>query len=886
MTLAMALIRVLRPFAPRTVRDRWAEEWRAEIAHAAAATAGRRWPGLRLLRFTAGAIPDLIALRRLPSPVLADRSGWLQGIHQDFHHAGRSLSATPWFTATVVASLSLGVVVLSGAYAFINAALFPKLPGVRDQHLLIEIYMERSALDDRTTLRDAIPGVRDVATTMPSSFAVSARDHVLSVQGAIVSANYFDVLGTLMRTGRGFLPREDRPADGASAVLGSALSRRLFGEGSPVGEFITLGGYPVQIVGVVDEGFRGTYLSFDFHADIWVAWGMADRLDAAGREFLGSPPAVGEFEMTHVARVSSAASVQDVLNQARLVAPRLVSARIGAARRPFTRARRVGRDDGDGAMLGIALLLFVPGLVLLIGCINAATLLLARGTQQIRDIAIRLALGASRWRIVRQLLAESLLLALVAAAVTLPLLAWTLKMFESVVWARLDVDIRVAVFAVLVSCASVIVFGLAPAMRISAPGHVSTLGSRTGDTRRTSRTRQVLVAVQVALSLGLLATGSQLLAAVRLQAGVTGVQDPSRLLMVSFDLSQLNASQARAETFYSGLLERVQRLPGVERAGLAAADAVWVLGSGRDWNNSVAAWPLDTPPNRGHVLLGGYAGGDLIETVGLHLVDGRLFTPADRTGSPRVAILNRTAADQFFGGHAIGRSIRVAPRGGSYETSREVAIVGVIEPALDPEYARDPLDPTVPAIYLPERLAHQPALALYVRTRANAPPLLPAVQKAASGLEPLVPVVDSETLAQRRDERQIEARLAAQGLTLLGGLGLALAACGLYGMVAFIIALKRREIGVRMALGAHPRRILRLMMAQGIRTALVGAGIGGVFALGLSGMLRAQMFGVPPIDPVALLAASALLLAVVVVASLIPARNASRVDPLIVLRDE
>ena len=469
MRLATTLIRVLQRLAPRAMRDRWTEEWRAEIEHAADRSEGRR---VRVWRFALGAIPDVIGLHRLPRTVVPDRGPWLNGLRQDFRHAARNLWRTPGFTATVVASLSLGIVVVTGAYAFINAALFPTLPGVADQDRLIEIYMERSALDERAALRESIPGVRDISSTLPMSFAVSARDQVLSVRGALVSANYFDVVGTRMRPGRGFLDREDRPADGAVAVLASTLSRRLFGDATPVGAFITVGGHPVQIVGVAEDGFSGTYRTFDGAAELWVAFGMADRLAAArlGSDVTpGRPPAAaGEFPLTHIARVSPDASVTQAVNHARAVAPRLIAARLATARQPFARVRSVARDDTGNMALGVIVILLVPCLVLLIGCINAATLLLARGTQRARDIAVRLALGASRWRIVRHLLAESVLLALASAAVTLPVLSWTLTALERVVPVRWDVDLRVVGFAVLVSFASVLVFGLAPALRLSA----------------------------------------------------------------------------------------------------------------------------------------------------------------------------------------------------------------------------------------------------------------------------------------------------------------------------------------------------------------------------------------------------------------------------------
>jgi predicted permease len=877
MTLARALIRVLRPLAPRAMRDRWVEEWLGEIEHSNAG-----------LRFALGAIPDVIALHRLPRKVAAERRSWARGLQQDFRHAARNLRAAPGFTCTVVASLTLGMVVVAGAYAFINVALFPALPGVPNQRRLIEIYMERSTLDERTALRETVAGVDAVASTMSRRFAISTRDQVLSVPGALVSANYFDVLGTRMQAGRGFLNGDERPAQAAVVVLSAALSRRLFGDASPVGQFMTVAGQPVQIVGVAEEGFTGTYRSFDADTDIFVGWGMADKVATDRSDVPRPPPVPGEFEMTHIARLSEESSVPQALRQARVVAPRLVAARIGPKGRPFTRIRRLGWDDADGVLVRqVAAVLAVPGLVLLIGCINAATLVLARGTQRLRDVAVRLALGASRWRIVRSFLVESLLLALITAGVTLPVLSWTLTGLEQLVPARFTVDGRVATFAVLVSCASVLVFGLVPAIRLSASSSAAALASsRTPETPRRSRTRNVLVAIQVALSIALLATGGQLITAVRQLAAATGIDDASRLLLVSFDLSQLNATEARTEAFYNGLLERVQRLPGVERAGLGGTGAVWTIGMGRGQNNSVIVWVPDAQPGMAPVLLGGYAGGDLIEAAGLQLMSGRLFTAADRGGSPRVAVVNQTAAAQYFGGAAIGHTVRVAARDGTYETAREVEIVGVITPALDPQYVRDPVNPTVPAIYLPERLRHEPALTLYVRTRDGAAPVLPAIQRAASSLDRAVPLLNSATLAQQRVDRDIEGRLAAQGLTVLGVLGLALAAGGVYGMVSFLVASRRREIGVRMALGARPQGIVQLMLARGMRTALAGAGIGVAIAVVVSVLLRAQMYGVPPIDILALVGASALLFGAVLVATVIPASAAARVDPLVVLRED
>jgi predicted permease len=722
---------------------------------------------------------------------------------------------------------------------------------------------------------------------MGRQLAIGVRGQALSVRGVIVSANYFDVLGTRIQTGRGFLDSEDRLADGGVVVLGAALSRRLFGDENPVGASMTVGGHPAQVVGVTEEGFRGTYVNFDADVDIFVGWGVADRFAAEpASDFRRPATAPGEHELTHIARLSEAATVTAVIDRARLIAPRLVTARIGPKYRPIVGVRPLGQD-GDGKAPQIAAILAVPFLVLLIGCINAATLILARGTQRMRDTAVRLALGAGPWRIVRYLLVESLLLALMAAAVTLPVLSWTVTLLERFTPASFEVDGRVATFAVLVSCASVFVFGLAPAVRLAGRSDGIALGSsRTSETPRRSQMRQALVAVQVALCIGLLATGTQLITGVGQLAGATGVDDPQRLLMVSFDLSQLDAPPARAEAFYSRLVERAQRVPGVERVGLGGTGAVWTDGRGKTYNNSTIVWPPDEKPEGGHVWIGGYAGGDLIETVGLHLVAGRLFTPADRTGTPRVAIINRTAATRHFKGNAVGQVIRVASRSDTYTAGRDVEIVGVIDPALDPVYVSNPDDPTVEAIYLPERLQHEPALTLYVRTSKGAPPRLAAIQQAAASVDPAVPIVESATLAEHQFDRQVEMRVAAQAVTVLGVVGLALASGGIYGMVAFLVVSRRREIGVRIALGARPRWILQLILKDGMTTTLIGAGVGGAIAVAVSVVVRARMYGVPPVDMLALAAAALLLGSVVLVASLIPALGAARVDPLIVMREE
>ena len=885
--VALGSIGALRLLAPAGQRERWHEEWRAEIQHAAGRLAGHPWATLRLVSFAAGAGPDALSLHAAArsSPIVASRDRWFLALGQDFRHAVRGLVAAPVFTATILASLSVGIAATTAAYAFINAALLPKLPGVTDQHRLVEVFVDPSTFDDAVSLRTAIPGFSAVASTMPMQFAVNARGQAISVGGAIVSANYFDVLGVRMATGRAFQADEGRRADAAVAIVGHALSRRVFGdERSALGGVITVGTQAVEIVGVAEEGF-GAARPAGAASEIWLPSGLADRL-AGGEDRDAGASRLRFRELTHIGRASASVSIDAVVAQARSVAARLASDD-ARGRRAFTFVRQFGVRSASGIALQIAAIMLVPLLVLLIGCINAANLLLARGAQGTHDTAIRLAVGASRWRIVRHWLAESTVIALAAGAVTLPLLAWTFSALENIVPLTLQLDLRVTVFACGISVASVMAFGLAPALRTASAAPDSIVGAtRSRDTRRRSRMQQGLVAVQVALSLGLLATGGQLITAVTAIGRATGATEPSTLLMVSFDLAPVEIAGPAASAFYDGVLERVRRLPGVERAGIGLSTAMWTWGwTRRGVPGGVVWWPAEGP-RQGSRMIGGYVDGELFEAVGLRLLQGRAFRPEDRTGAPRVAIVNLTTADRHFRGHALGQRVSVAARGQQYDRALEVEIVGVIEPALEPQYARDPDDPTVPALYLPARLGDEQALTLYVRTNGGDAAVLPAIQQVVRDVDSRVPMTAVSTLAQRQYERQTEERLAAQGLTTVGVLALVLACGGLYGMVAFIVSTRRREIGVRLALGANPASILGMMLRLGMRTATLGTIAGGAIAIASSVMLRARMYGVPPFDLSAFVATTALLLTAVAIASLMPAQAAARVDPLEVLRED
>jgi putative ABC transport system permease protein len=585
-----------------------------------------------------------------------------------------------------------------------------------------------------------------------------------------------------------------------------------------------------------------------------------------------------------IGRLGPSVSADEVRAQAQMAVTRLEALRADGKGGTTIAIRPAGVKSTSGIPLEIAAIMLVPAIVLLIACVNAANLLLVRGQQRSRDIAVRLALGASRWRIVRELLIECVLLAVLSAALTVPFVIFAVRGLESLLPVPLRVDPGVIVFAVAASLASVLLFGLAPALRLSRDQPAPALGSRAASGYSRSRLRKGLVVAQVAVSIGLLATGSQLIDAVAALSRITGAADPERLLLVSFDLTQFQLQPAAQDAFYGTILERVRQIPGVERAGMARASAVWTFGGGSAFAG-VSMWLPGAAPKDGRYLIGGYAGGDLFDAIGLRLLQGRAFEPKDRVGRPRTALVSRAAAERYFNGHAVGQTVRVAAPNTPYESADDVEIVGVIESARDPNYMRTP-DAAIAAMYLPVRQDREPALALYVRAAGAPHTLLPAIRRAVDASDARVPFAWTGTLLDRRYDRQSEERLAAEGLTILGFFAIALATSGLYGMVSFIVSTRRREVGVRMALGARPRGILALMLNQGLRMAGTGAAIGGALALFLSGWLRSTMHGIPPLDGLALAAPAALLVAATLAASLVPARRAARVDPLVVLREE
>jgi putative ABC transport system permease protein len=514
-------------------------------------------------------------------------------------------------------------------------------------------------------------------------------------------------------------------------------------------------------------------------------------------------------------------------------------------------------------------------------------------------MALRLALGASRVRLVRQLISESLILAVGAALLALPLAWWSLQIIAAsfVEW-PIGLDGTVVAGALVTAFLTALGFGLVPALRATGLRPSAALGTSaegSGGTRAESRGRRVLVAGQIALSLGLLASGLQLASAMKSEPPGT---DPDRMLLASFDLAQLRMSSAESNTFYEALLDRASKLPGVEAAGLSGRDLLWtsspapfsnvVFLSGRDLQWTSDAQPgnltLVSPDGR-RLTTAGAAGGDFVRAVGLDLIQGRDFTAADRRDIPEVAIVTERLSSIIQGG-ALGRILRVAP-GFPGDPEADVRIVGIVESPVE-LYGQDVAAIFFPSRFFPSRVQDRTAQTLYVRAQGPAGSLAPAIREIVAQLDRRVPLLELATLDEKiRSDTDFQGkRVLAQTAAALGIVALLLASVGLYGVTSYSVAMRVREIAVRMALGARADRVVAMVLRQALGVAAIGAAIGGVVAIAAVIVIQSQAFGVSGLDIATLGGSAALLTAAMLLASLLPAWRAARLDPNTVLRQE
>ena len=817
---------------------------------------------------------------------------------QDLRYAVRMLMGRPGFTAVAIVSLALGIGANTAIFSLVNAVVFKTLP-VRDPDRLVALYLTspRSAFPENVSYPDYLD-YRDRSQVLealvghqgtPLSLSGDGRPEM--IWGEMVTGNYFTGLGVEPAAGRVFSAEETaRPGASPLVVLSHGFWQRRFG-GNPevVGGTIRLNNHEFTVVGVGPRGFSGTKL-FGFLPDLWVPVTMHAQVDAEMAGLLenrrgswlnlrarlkeGVTPAQAEAELNAVAAQLAREHPETHANLTVHVIPGRTKTE------PFLTVKGV-------IPLTSALMMGVVGLVLLIACANVANLLLARAAARRREIAIRLALGAGRRRLVRQLLTESLVLALAGGLLALLLALWFQELiapFAPVVdfptvdlKSDLSFDWRVFGFTLALALLTGVVFGLAPALAATRPELVPALKGEAGLARRGSRLsfRDLLVVAQVALSLVLLISAGLFLQSVRHAQLMDPGFEPQKILLMSFNLGLQGYDRSRGEAFHRRVVERVEALPGVVSASLAFPLPLDAYGSGL--TVGVDGRLARADEERRTI---GYSpvGLNYFGTMGTPLVAGRDFTARDREGSPRVAIVNETMARRLWpGGGAVGQRLRLGRGDGA-----PVEVVGV---ARDGKYSTLG-EESLPYMYLPLLQDYQSQMTLIVRTAGDPRGLMAAVRREVQGLDPSLPIYGVKTMTEFLSRVLSGPQALAAIVTVFGVLALLLAAVGIYGVMSYAVTQRTREIGIRLALGAQAGAVRGLILRHALALALGGIAGGLLGALALTRVLASLLYGVSTTDPLTFALIALLLVGVALLACWLPARRAAMVDPLVALRHQ
>jgi len=849
-----------------------------------------------------------------------DQRGWpfLDTLAQDLRYALRMMRRAPGFTAVVIAVLAIGIGANSAMFTLVNALLFRPLQGRADD--LVGVYSHDPTKPDsyRSISYPEYIDIRDrgdlfdgLMAHMPAVVGMPADDVTRRAFIDLVSSNFFTTAGVSLAAGRTFTAAEERPgADLPVTVVGYRRWKDAGLDPAFIGSTLRVNARDFTIVGVAPEGFTGTTALFA--PELWLPLGMFDsvvsgmfRTDAgglaersshslilAGRLKPGVDLEAANARLEVLSKQLEAAYPVENRDQVLTVSP---LSRVGISTSPV--------DDTGPSVLG-AFLMPMSGAVLLIACLNIANMFLARGTARKKEIAIRLALGGGRRRIVRQLLTEGFTLSLAGAAGGLLVGYWTTRLLTASLVSVLPMaisievdprpDANVLMATMAFAALATLIFGLAPALRISKPDVVADLKEQGGDTRARGRRlgmRAWLVIGQIAVSLMLMTAGG-LFARGAMQAGRA---DPGfrydGLLLVGVDPSLAGYDETRGRESLRATLDRLRGLAGVEVVGISSQVPFGDFYEGRQVERPAGSSPSDGPRSAAYTIIGS----DYFGALGLPILRGRDFTRAEEASAsgPPVAIIDEPLARGLFpNGDPVGEMIRFAPRDGGGERpqadTEPMRIVGVVPGLRDKLFDRGP----APHVYVPAGTNYRASMNLHVRvarTGATAEAsMLGAIRREIQASDSRIPIVDLTTMRDFHDRGIVLWAIRAAGrlLTSFGALALLLAAVGVYGVKSYLVSRRTREIGIRMALGATRRDVLWLVLRQGAMLTAVGLAIGFPLAVLLGQALGRLLFDVSPLDPVVFTLAPAILAFAAALASYLPARRATRITPLDALRSE
>ena len=811
----------------------------------------------------------------------------------DLRYTFRVLRANPGLAAVAVLSLAVGIGPNAALLSVVDALGFRPLP-VRDAAGLLQVTSlanARAAEVSYPDYRDIKARSRlltDVVVSGPQMFNVSGNGQLPEVVvGAVVSGDYFEKLGIQPAVGRAFLLEEGLAAGGEPvAMISERLWRRRFGaDPAVVGQTIRLTRERCTIIGVVPARFTGTRPILA--PDVWIptaTWPLFDR---------GVPPTMearGRRELTLLARLAPGATIEQARAELAALATHLGEGTPAKERVSFVLEYEQAARRRPLAMV-VAISVAIVGLVLLVACANVAGLLLGRAEGRAREVAVRLAFGSSRVRLVRQLLTESAVLALLAGGAGLALAYALLRLLPTLIPETgfplnfdFRLDVRILLVTLGIALSAVPFFGLAPALLASRPDLVPLLKGEPlpGAGRARLPLRRALVVGQIAVAVVLL-VGSGFLLQSFLRARRIDPGFAVRPMVFSTLVpGGVGYSEPLARESYRQVLERVSALRGVERASFARHVPLNNLyGGGAMLRAAIPGHepaPGAEPPGfRFNTVTPGY-----FETMGTPLLRGRDFDGTDVGGGPGSVIINETMARQYWGdGNALGATFELLGMGNP-ASRKPVRVVGV---ARDAKYLSLTEDPQ-PYLYLPLSQDHRGEISLIVRYRGDTRDMVGRLRQEVLAVDAAVPILQVVTLEEHLHFALGVERAVTAIVGTVGSLGLGLALVGLYGVISFLVARRTKEIGIRMALGARPSQVVRHELREGVRLAVVGIGVGVAASAGVMQLAAGGLYGVNKTDPLVFLGISALVLAVALAASWFPARHAARVEPLTALRSE
>jgi predicted permease len=823
-------------------------------------------------------------------------------LFQDVRYALRMLAKNPGFTAIAILSLALGIGANTTIFTVVNAILLNPLP-VKDISRVVEIdtidSKTRVTAANATKLGMSYMNFQDYARQtqlfsamtclvgpLPVTWSGGAEPRQL--QGQMVSASYFDLLGLRPAAGRFFLPDEDtKPGGNNVAVLSYSLWTNKFGANpNIVGQNLTLNATPYTVIGVAPHGFKGTF-TFLNAEEVWIPVSMYPQVLAGffkdnfnTRRFLATT-VYGRLK-DGVSQASAEASLKTVAAGLESAFPTDNAGR-SVALTPLAEAA-VGVNQRGQLTLAGGVMMGIVGLVLLIACVNLANLLLAQAASREKEIGVRAAMGASRGRVIQQLLTESMVLAFLSALAGLAIAYGG----RSVLWSfrppfiadsdlDLGFDSHVLLFTLGVALLTALLIGVAPALKAARPNIIEVLkvGGR-GNTVgwASSPFRSMLVVTEIALALVALVGAGLFVRSMQNAQRIDPGFESTNLFMFNFDLGALHYDEGRGQQFFRAAIERAKASPGVESATIADAPPLAAGGFSR------TVFPEgqdETSGYRGTLTQLNNIAPNFFETLRIPLVGGREFTDSDRATTKPVVIASEAMAKHFWPNeNAVGKRFHFF----GDPTLRE--IVGVVRNTVVNNIGEEPQ----PLAYLPLAQNYSPAVTLQVRTRGRPEAVISTVRAQVQSLDTNLALTNVLTIEELLSQGLWAPRMGAALLAVFGGLALVLAVIGVYGVLSYSVNQQTREIGIRMAMGAQTGPVLRLVVGQGMRLAAAGLALGLLVAFAAMRLLASLLFGVSAHDPLTFGAVSLVLALAAVLACYIPARRATKVDPIIALRYE